>query len=134
MAETNLSELDELERIAVLDKRVAGLLRELEITLTEKAELEFTLRQRLMHLEGTEQLVLQNKLKSPDAIELVLREKGGPMRAVDITDELRRMGFYNIDKQAVTSTLVRYNQKGKRFVRVAPNTFDLIERIEKQAK
>ncbi len=132
MAE-DLNELEETKRIEAINRRVAELLRELEISLTEKVELEFTQRQRQMGLQGNEQRFPQNKLRSPDAIEMVLTEKGGPMKALEITDALRRMGFYNINKQAVTSTLVRHHQKGKRFVRVGPNEFDLIKRV-KQAK
>ncbi len=64
----------------------------------------------------------------PDHLEGILRNKGHPMKAVDLTAAISQIpGFEQTAQQTVTGALIRYVNKGKRFIRTAPNTYYILE-------
>lgn len=110
-----------IEAIENLDKRIAELIKELEVARNQRAHLVNAQKETLSTSKG--------KYKSPDAIEEVLREAETPLSSDEITERIKKLGFA-VGKQAVTSTLVRYNAKGKRFIRIGTNLYDLEERVK----
>jgi len=71
----------------------------------------------------------QRPFSLPDALELALREAEKPMTSGQLKKAVEAYGFF-VDKQAVSSTLVRYNQKNQRFKRKSPGYYDLAERVD----
>lgn len=60
----------------------------------------------------------------PDAVEQTLRESGEPLHVKELAERIKTAGIY-VSPSAVTTALQRYIQLGRRFKRVAPNTFAL---------
>jgi len=60
----------------------------------------------------------------PDAVEQPLRESGEPLHVKELAERIKTAGIY-VSPSAVTTALQRYIQLGRRFKRVAPNTFAL---------
>ncbi len=61
----------------------------------------------------------------PDAVEQTLRESGEPLHVKELAERIKTVGVY-VSPSAVTTALQRYIQLGRRFKRVAPNTFALV--------
>lgn len=61
----------------------------------------------------------------PDAVEQILRESEEPLHVKELAERIKTAGIY-VSPSAVTTALQRYIQLGRRFKRVAPNTFALV--------
>lgn len=61
----------------------------------------------------------------PDLIEQLLRQSG-ELHASEIVQRLAAAGL-KTNKQSVTASIVRYIAEGRRFKRVGPNRFALLE-------
>lgn len=55
----------------------------------------------------------------------ILARAGRPMHINDILAEVRRVHKVDLDRETVVSALTKKIQRGVRFVRTAPNVFDL---------
>lgn len=64
----------------------------------------------------------------PELLEKILRDAQRPLHAKLLVEAVRRFpGFEETGHQTVTGALIRLTNQGKRFKRVAPNTYDILE-------
>lgn len=64
----------------------------------------------------------------PEILEKILRESRRPLHAKILVEAVRRFpGFEETAHQTVTGALIRLTNQGKRFTRVAPNTYDVLK-------
>jgi hypothetical protein len=76
-------------------------------------------------LRGESDPVVGRRLSIPDAVEEILRARG----PTHITDLLAALREYDIEaaRETVTTSIGRYVSQERRFKRVGPNKFGLIE-------
>jgi hypothetical protein len=87
-----------------------------------------TLENYLAYLVGKPVEEISSTKSISDWLEYILREKGLPMRVKDLLFEVRQIpGLEHTALQTITGVLIRYSNKGKRFERVAPNTYYILE-------
>lgn len=72
------------------------------------------------------------KVKSiTDWLEETLRRKGQAMKAQELLEEIQLIpGLEKTNLPTVTTALIRNSNKGKRFKKVAPNTYELLMKEE----
>lgn len=72
------------------------------------------------------------KVKSiTDWLEEILRRKGQAMKAQELLEEIQLIpGLEKTNLPTVTTALIRNSNKGKRFKKVAPNTYELLMKEE----
>ena len=93
----------------------------------EKAVAEFKLdliRRLFRESSGTE--TLQDKRTSHmEMAEKVLLDAGKPLHISEIIAAIEKQFGMQLDRDSLSSAIGKQIQKGKRFIRVAPNTFGL---------
>ncbi len=107
--------------------KLEGELRELrEREAQVEARLK-VLKQAQGILRGEGDVEVERRLSIPDAVEEILRARG-PTYITDLLAAL--LQDYNIDsaRETVTTSLGRYISQKRRFKRVGPNKFGLIEK------
>lgn len=64
-----------------------------------------------------------------DHLAEILRNKGRPMHVKDLLENLRQLnpGLAHTALQTVTGILIRNSNKKKRFKRIGPNIYDILE-------
>lgn len=77
-------------------------------------------------LRGEDDPAVGRRLSIPDAVEEILRARG----PTHITELLAALREYDIDaaRETVTTSIGRYISQKRRFKRVGPNKFGLIEK------
>jgi len=102
--------------------------KEQEIFLEyEKRVAEFKL-QLIRKLAGSSSAHEKPEHKRTSNIEMaaaVLKAAGKPLHVSDVIDEVKQRFDVMLDRDSLSSAITKQIKKGKRFVRVAPNTFDL---------
>lgn len=115
--------MDKLDaEITKLEDELRGLHeREAQI----KARLK-VLKQARGILRGKGDIEIERRLSIPDAVEKILQARG-PTHINDILVALRE---YSLDpaRETVTTSLSRYINQKRRFKRLGPNKFGLIEK------
>ena len=65
-----------------------------------------------------------------DLLEDILRQNNRAMKAQDLWEDITQIpGLASTALTTVTTTLLRYANKGKRFNKVAPNTYEIRKEI-----
>lgn len=72
------------------------------------------------------------KVKSiTDHLEDILDKHGRPMKAQELLEKIQNIpGLVETALPTVTTTLIRNSNKGKRFRKTAPNTYELLKKME----
>lgn len=100
--------------------RLKELLREKERTLN-------ILYKARAELKGDDYSIVTASEKSiPDHLENLLREHG-PQHVKVLKKMLLTEKGVDTGKQTVSGALIRYSNQGRRFKRVGPNVFDILE-------
>lgn len=60
-----------------------------------------------------------------DMVETVLKNAGKPLHVHDIIAAVKEKFDVELDRDSISSAIIKQVRKEKRFVRVAPNTFGL---------
>lgn len=60
-------------------------------------------------------------------VATVLKAAGKPLHVAAIIAAVEKQFGVLLDRDSLSSALIKQGRKGKRFMRVAPNTFDLIQ-------
>lgn len=60
-----------------------------------------------------------------DRVEAVLGEAGAPLHVEAILEKVRERHGVALDRETIVSAITKNIARGRRFVRTAPNTFDL---------
>ncbi len=93
----------------------------------EKQVAEFKL-ELIRKLSGQATLLGKPRSKrtsNMDMAETVLKEAGRPLHVKDLIAAIKEKFGIVLDRDSLSSALIKQVRKEKRFVRVAPNTFDL---------
>ncbi len=69
----------------------------------------------------------------PDHLENILKERKEPMHLYELVSALNEQGI-SASEQTVSTGLLRYANKNRRFIRVSPNTYDLLNKKEQNSK
>lgn len=125
-------EEQEIERVKGGIQEKLAERRELKLALAKNDEDMRALEGYLAYLLGKPVSEISVVKSIPQNLAGILRNKGHPMRAKELLTELRRIpGLENTAMQTLTGALIRYVNKGKKFQRVAPNTYWVLEEGEK---
>jgi predicted nucleic acid-binding Zn-ribbon protein len=113
-----------------LDAEINKLEDELRGLREREAQVEAglkVLKQARGILRGEGDVAIERRLSIPDAVEEILRARG-PTHISDLLVELK--GTYNMDaaRETVTTSIGRYISQKRRFKRVGPNKFALLEK------
>jgi hypothetical protein len=95
--------------------------------LYEKRVAEFKL-ELIRKLSGENIPAEKPRLKSTsniDMVEAVLKNAGKPLHVHDIIATVKEKFGIELDRDSMSSAIIKQVRKEKRFVRVAPNTFGL---------
>ncbi len=125
MVVKNKAEIEQL-KIQIQEKLVKR--RKLKSDLTELDKDLQTLENYLAYLLGKPVSEISGIKSIPDHLENILRSKGHSMSAKELVAAITKIpGLEQTAQQTVTGALIRYVNKGKRFIRTAPNTYDVKE-------
>ncbi len=104
--------------------------------LAKERRLKFMLKENNRDIASTENY-LASLMRKPiseitsvksitDHLEEILRQNDRPMKAQELWEKICEIpGLANTALTTVTTTLIRYANKGKRFNKVAPNTYEI---------
>jgi hypothetical protein len=67
----------------------------------------------------------QKRTSNVVMVETVLKNSGKPLHVLDIIAAVKEMFGIILDRDSLSSAIIKQVRKEKRFVRVAPNTFGL---------
>lgn len=59
-------------------------------------------------------------------VEDILRREGGPLHITEIIEKVQQQHGVSLDRESIVSQLSKKVVRKQQFVRVAPNTFDLL--------
>ncbi len=83
----------------------------------------------LASLLGTTVSEISSVKSITDHLEEILRQHNRPMKAQELWEKICEIpGLSNTALTTVTTTLIRYANRGKRFNKVAPNTYELLKK------
>lgn len=126
-----MTDKEEIERVK----------QRIEKLLEKDRRLKFRLKRNAEDLSDAEKY-LASLLRRPvseitsvksitDHLEEILRRNERPMKAQELWDAIRDIpGLMGTALPTVTTALIRNANKGKRFKKVAPNTYELLEKEE----
>ncbi|MCD9186295.1 MAG: winged helix-turn-helix domain-containing protein [Pyrinomonadaceae bacterium] len=87
----------------------------------------------LAHLLGKQVSEISSVKSITDHLEDILRANMRPMKAQELWEMIRAItGLENTALPTVTTALIRNSNKGKRFEKVAPNTYELLIKKEEE--
>jgi len=66
----------------------------------------------------------RKRTSNMDMVEAVLSDAGTPLHVSDIISAVNEKFGITVDRDSLSSAIIKQVRKEKRFVRVAPNTFD----------
>lgn len=93
----------------------------------EVAEFKLGLIRRLSKEAEASEKLGRKRMSNLEMAEKVLLNAGSPMHVSEIITAIEKQFGARLDRDSLSSAIGKQIQKGKRFVRVAPNTFGLQE-------
>lgn len=119
------------EEIARVRIRITELLtrdRELKAELKENSRNILAAEQYLASLLGTTVSEISSVKSITDHLEETLRRENRPMKAQQLLEVIQAIpGLENTALPTITTNLIRNSNKGKRFKKVAPNTYEVLK-------
>lgn len=91
----------------------------------EVAQFKLALIQRLSGDVSASEVTRQKRTSNISMIEAVLVATGKPLHVNDIIAAIEKEFVITLDRDSLSSAIIKQVRKEKRFVRVAPNTFGL---------
>jgi len=95
--------------------------------LYEKQVSEFKLEliRKLSGETGSPKKPRPKRTSNMDMVETVLKDAGNPLHVHDIIAAIEEKFGIRLDRDSLSSAIIKQVRKEKRFIRTAPNTFDL---------
>jgi len=94
----------------------------------EVAQFKLTLIQRLSGEQLTSEETPPKRTSNFSMIEAVLLAAEKPLHVNDIIADIEKKFGITLDRDSLSSAIIKQVRKEKRFVRVAPNTFGLCQK------
>jgi IS4 transposase len=97
--------------------------------LYEKQVAEFKLKliRKLSGETASPEKLRPGRTSNMEMVETVLKNADKPLHVNDIIDAIKEEFGIVVDRDSLSSAIIKQVRKEKRFVRVAPNTFGLRE-------
>jgi DNA-directed RNA polymerase delta subunit len=89
------------------------------------AEFKLELIRKLSGQAAAPEKSRQKRTSNMDMAEAVLKDAGKPLHVKEIIADIEEKFGIVLDRDSLSSAIIKQVRKEKRFVRVAPNTFDL---------
>ena len=89
------------------------------------AEFKLELIRKLSGEAASPEKLRKKRTSNMDMVETVLKEAGRPLHVQDIITDIEGKFSILLDRDSLSSAIIKQVRKKKRFVRTAPNTFGL---------
>lgn len=120
---------DEVMRVKQRIENFLAKDRQLKAELKENSRNIQIAEEYLAQLLGKQVSEISSVKSITDYLEDILRANMRPMKAQELWENIRRIpGLENTALPTVTTALIRNANKGKRFKKVAPNTYEALKK------
>lgn len=117
---------EEINRVKTRIEEFLAKDRELKVKLKENSRNLMIAEEYLASLMHKPVSEITSVKSITDHLEKILREGGRAMKAQELWEKIQQVpGLASTALTTVTTTLIRNANKGKRFNKVAPNTYEL---------
>lgn len=91
----------------------------------EVAEFKLKLIRKLSGDAGSPERIREKRTSNFSMMEVVLKAAGKPLHVTEIIVAVEKEFGVTLDRDSLSSAIIKQVRKGKRFVRTGPNTFGL---------
>jgi predicted PilT family ATPase len=124
---------DEVMRVRQRIEEFLAKDRQLKTELKENSRNIQIAEEYLAHLLGKQVSEISSVKSITDCLENILRANNRAMKAQELWEMIRSIpGLENTALPTITTALIRNSNKGKRFKKVAPNTYELLTKKEEE--